>query len=55
MDHQRALVGNGLIRGNWGERYLCLFTKREVSAGTYSKLEGIPDLKVLTARDIFAL
>ena len=45
----------GLIRGNWEELYSYLFTKREVSAGTYGKLEGSRDLEVVTARYIFAL
>lgn len=44
-----------LIRGNWQERYLYLFTKRDVSAGTHKKIEGLRGLEVVTARDIFAL
>ena len=42
-----------LIRGGWQERYFYLFTKGDVSAGTRKKLEGAPDLKVVTASDIF--
>lgn len=44
-----------LIRGSWKERYFYLFTKGDVSAGTRKKLEGVQDLEVVTARDIFAL
>ena len=43
-----------LVRGGWQERYFYLFTKGDVSAGTRKKLEGAPDLEVVTAGDIFA-